>query len=215
MAIGDLYELTFVQADSETLEPIITKWYYAAVDVLGNAQGLFEGWTKDNSLLERINNLQCQTVLNQSIRIINLFSLTDFYENTVEGEGLIASAESLPIHDVVNFTLKLDTRGVRPGSKRLSGIPESVQRQNLIRDGAYITDLNILANLMPDDVVEPLGAVFDPVVVKRIKYTVGEGEEAHDAYRLPANAGEANYGHINAALVNLKVSHQVSRGNGR
>lgn len=211
MAIGDLFQLTLNQHLTGTTIPHVTNWTFAAVDVLGNAQGLFEGFTKEGGMLELINAVQSVSIINDSIRVINLFSLTDFYEADVEGTGSNAGSDILPMNCAIGFSLKLDTRGVRPGRKSISGIPEGAAVSGLITASDYIEDINALRAAMSEDVVEPLGAVFDPVVVKRIKYTVGTGDDAHDAYRLPANAGEANYGHINSALVSLRTRSMSNR----
>lgn len=215
MAIGDLFHLQLIQNEYLKSEKLITNWFFAAVDILGNSQGLFEGFTKDNGMLELINAVQAANINNQSIKIVNLFSLTDFYEEAIEGTGAVAS-EMLPPFCGVSFTKKLDTRGVRPGRVNIPGVPEGWQVAGVISDTPGITALNALKNAMDNDVVEPLGAVFDPVVIKRIPYVLDAGEPTErTAYRLPANAGEANYGHVVSALVNLRVAHINTRGNGR
>lgn len=213
MAINDVYELTHVQRHVATGELIQSKWYYNGVDLGASAEVLFDGWVAADGMLEAINLLQCDELENVTIRVINLFSLTDFYEDVPPATTFRAGEDCLPIHTALNISLKIDTRGVSPGSKRISGIPESAQVNGAIALGGYITEINALLALIPLNVGSGGVGEFDPIVVKRIRE--GNGTTVPYSYSLPTNVGETNFGHVVAAVANFRLSHQVSRGNGR
>lgn len=215
MAIGDVLELTHVMENEQTGEQMMNKWYYAVVDILGNANGLYNAWVATAGMEDKVCALMSRVMNPKTIRVINLFSLTDFFEGVGTTQGLIANDEMLPMHSAVSITLRLDTRGVRPGSKRISGLTEADQAAGLINGVAYIASLNALLTAIPQDVVESGLGVYDPIVVGRILDPDPTPLGDSPIYRLPADQGEANYGHINLAVANLRVSHQVSRGNGR
>lgn len=215
MAIGDLYELTHVQELVGSGERIMSKWHYAAVDILSTATSLYQAWTAPDGMLEAINALQCPPLLNRIVRVVNLFSLTDFYEDAPGGGGIFGSGNMLPIHSAYAFSLKLDTRGVRPGSKRISGGSEAMQDAGVWTDATTIGELNALATKMTLDVIDDNLSHYDPVVIKRILDPNPTPLGSSPVYRMPVDQEEADYGHVVAALLNIRVSHQVSRGNGR
>lgn len=216
MAIGDIYEATFVQNYTLGGEETMNKFYFRAATAEATAQVLYDGMLETDSIVERINAIQGDNMKNNRLRVVNLFSLTDFYEDEVAGQG-DGAAQMLPPHSAVNFTLKLNTRGVRPGSKRISGILEAAQENGFITDSSTIGALNSIATWLSGGGWSLIAMDdFEPVVVKRVPYTIDGGlPTEREAARLPTNVGELNYGVVVAALVNLRVSHQVSRGNGR
>lgn len=216
MAIGDIYEVAHIQEHEDTGEKIMSKWYFRSKDALGSAANLYQAFKQANGYLVRINELQSRVLNNVELRVINLFSLTDFFFGNPTGQGTIASDEMLPLHSALNITLKLNTRGIRPGSRRISGIDEASQSKGLITGAAYITSLNSTLVFLSNTLTNATTAdTYDHVVVGRIKYDVPDTDSVREAYRLPANQGEANAGLVIAALANLRISHQVSRGNGR
>jgi len=213
MAIGDILELTFNQRWAITGEPMMVRLYYAIVDILGNANGLFNAWTAEDGIMELMNATQPDVVQNGSIRVVNLFSLTDFYEADVDGTGIVGG-DALPPYCGTHYTLKLDTRGVRNGGICVPGIAEGSQVYGTITGSTPLAVVEALRLAFSEDVIEAGAGVYDPVVVKRVRL---EPDEEHPKvrYRLPETTEELNYGHVNSALVNLKVAHRVTRGNGR
>lgn len=217
MAINDIYMLTFVQSFGLGGEEVQTNWFYRAVDAGGTAEALHAAWGDPAGMLGLYCDTQTQFMKNKLIRVINLFSLTDFYEEGINGGGGF-TGDTLPAFATMRYSLKLNTRGIKPGSKRVPGVPESVQVDGVITNETEIANMNLLANGMAqniggiDDVPE-----FEPVVVKRIKTLVpADGDKpAYYKYSLPDNSEDLNYGKVVAALANTRVGHQVSRGNGR
>ena len=119
----------------------------------------------------------------------------------------------LPLHDAITFALRRNTRVVRPGSKRYSGIPSTKTLAGTVNDATYITALNALRVALYTPLVDVDTVSYTPVIVKRIKET--DTETGKVTYRMPDDVSELEYGVIVGALVNLRVSNQVSRFNGR
>lgn len=191
-------------------------FFYRSADALGTAQNLSAVWKEPGNIANLVNQVQTTIAKNLSVKVINLYSDTDFYEDGHTGTGAIAD-DALPMHSAVNFALKIDTRALRPGSKRFSAIAELNQSNGIIGGVGVIEGFNNIAIALAADLesADPL-AVYEPVVVKRIEYTIDEGEETeHQSYRLPTTALETVFGNVTVALLNTHVSHQVSRGNGR
>lgn len=215
MAINDLYKVKVTTKYQPTQEPFINDFYYVGLDVGASAANLYDAFIDEDGVLETLMFLMSGAFEVDSVEVENLFSLTDFFVGAPAIVGGGGTVDSLPVHNAISFTKKVDTKGVRPGGWRVAGLWEAVVANGIITDSGYIAGITAFRLAASNDVIGAGDIAYDPIVVKRIKYTVGEGDDAHDSYRLPATSGEANYGHITAVLVNLKVSHQVSRGNGR
>lgn len=213
MALANFWEATLIQRFGSGGEKMLNNFFFTSLDAGANSEDLYTGMTAPGELIDSINAIQADIVKNDSLRIINLGLLTDFLEQGVPGEGSGSSESSLPPHSAVNYALKLNTRAVRPGSKRFSGVPEDAQTNGVISDAAYIVSIAAL-EIKLSDVVASGSATFTPVVIKRIRIEP-DVDHPNVRYRLPETDGELVFGTVTAALVNLLVSHQVSRGNGR
>lgn len=211
MAINDLYQITVVQKQTATGEKFSNVFTFRAVDATCSAAGLVEAMTNTGSVVDKMLAWQATAVSCDSLRVINLFSLTDFYEGSLVGSGL-GAGEMLPAHNAVGYTLKLNTRGVSPGSKRFVGLSELAQVAGIITDATVLTALEALRVKLAQTITGDVSDNYEPVVVKRI---LMEPDEDHPApwYRLPANVGEANWGKVVSAVLNVRVRHQISRGN--
>lgn len=216
MAINDLYHVILEQRQAGTIEPLLTNWFYNGVALASAAESLFNGFTETDGMLDKINAVQTPDMQNVSLKVINLFSLTDFFEDAIAGAGTGGGA-MLPPHDCITIIKKLDTRGVRPGRVSIPGIAEVWSNGGIVTDPDYITLVGGLMTAIAADVDLDADEIYDPVVIKRIKYhPLVEGvPAAHWAYRLPTSSGEADFGHVMACLWNRKISHVISRGNGR
>lgn len=213
MALADVWMLTLHQHWGADGEVMMNNFFYTSADTGANAEGLYDAFISATYLLEKINGVQAQHVKNGLIRVINLGSFTDFFENEPTGEGTFGAGEVLPMHDAVNFTLRLSTRAIRPGSKRFSGLNESIQANGLIDNAPAIVALGELEFALAQNLDDGLHTYL-PIVVKRIGLPT-PGTPPYTSYRLPITDGELVFGNVVAALVNLHISHQVSRGNGR
>lgn len=216
MAINDLYHVQLIQTVlGKPDEELITNYFYNGVTIATTAISLAESF-RDLDMLPNINAVQSHNIQNKSIKVFNLFSLTDFAEVEASGEGAQAG-EMLPVFCGLSFSKKLDTRGVRPGRVNIPGVPEAVTNLGIITDATYISGVNTLIGVMVDDINKDADEIYDPVVIKRIKEEIedDDGPTGRYSYRLPANLGEANFGHVMAILWKRQVAHAVQRGNGR
>lgn len=216
MAIGDIYQVIDNQTWGAGGEKFSNVWFYRALDAACSAQDLQGAWGSTAGMLGLVAFCQTLKVQHVSVQVMNLFSLTDFFEGSVNLEGELPG-QALPMHSALNFTLKLNTRGIRPGSKRISGLSEAGNEDGIMVGTTEVGNINALAAAMSVDIAGEGSAAYEHVVVKRIATEVAATEErpAHTEYSLPENVGELNYGRVVAALVNLHISHQTSRGNGR
>jgi hypothetical protein len=138
--------------------------------------------------------------------------LGDLGEETV-GTGGGITGEMLPVFNAVNFTIKPASRAVRPGSKRIAGVPETVQLDGTITDSSYITALNGLRVAMGNEISTDDVNFYRLVTIKRVAYDVPDSDPVRVAYRFPETDGELVFAPVRNILLNTKVSHQVSRGN--
>jgi hypothetical protein len=213
MAIDGIYELTLRQSWGSGGENLLNKFFFQKAGTGETAHKLAEAFDAASSWLSKINLIQESIVNNVDISVINLGDPTDFDVITASLTGGY-SGDALPPHSAVNFTLKLNTRVLRPGSKRFSGVPESVQVNGVITDSTYITALNGLRTIMETDLAGLTTDIYRPVVIKRVPYTVAL-PTTHTAYRLPTTDEELSVGIVKAVVLNTRISHQTSRGNGR
>lgn len=213
MALADIWMIDFTQRYGSGGELMHNNFFYTSLDAGANAEGLAIGFSAEDALLEKINDTQNPLIKNDGVRIINLGLLTDFYTEPLSGEGLRPAGECLPPFNAVNYTLKLNTRAVRPGSKRIAGVGESVQQNGLITDGDMITAIGALEIELSDTLSDGTHS-YNPIVIKRVGLPT-PGTPPYTSYRLPIDDSELVYGVVTAVVVNLVVSHQVSRGNGR
>lgn len=213
MAVGDVLKLTLTEKWDTGGEKMLNNFYYLVNNAGATAIAFITAW--ESAVLPSIRAIQHSIVKVDSVRCINLFDLGDFADFNFVGAGTASSTgDVLPMFNAMNISLKLNTRAVRPGSKRFSGIPDDQTTANVVVGSTYITALNTLRDKLVANipVVSEPGAVT-PIVVKRIP--VAATTTTKDHYRDPETPEELVYGTIVAGLWNLRVSHQVSRGNGR
>jgi len=158
---------------------------------------------------DNVNQLQTGIMKNYSIDVINLGDLGDFASLPWVGEGLI-SGDTLPPTVAVSYTLKVNTRAVRKGSKRFSGIPEAVVTQGVISDATYQGYIETLRIALMQEIVTG-GDTWLPVVVKRIKEPVVGTVPLQYTYRLPTTGDTLTLGEVVVALTGDVAKHQVSR----
>lgn len=213
MSLADIYQLTLTQSLGTGGERVQMGFYFAKGLGATDAAQLNTDFLADGAYLAHIHAVQSDFIKDVEIRTINLGDLADFDVRPLTGAGADGS-DMLPPHNAVNFSLKLDTRAVRPGARRLVGLTEADQTQGRITLAAAITALNVIGNDWATALPFGGASSYIPVVVKRIK-VVTTDDPPRTFYRLPTTDGELVAAHVTAVLVNLKISHQVSRGNGR
>lgn len=156
-----------------------------------------------------INAVQTGVMKNYSIDVINLGDLGDFASLPWLGTGSI-SGDTLPPTVALSFTFKVNTRAVRKGSKRVSGVPEAAVLQGIITDADYKADIEALRLVMQQEIVSA-DDTWLPVVVKRIKEPVVGTVPLRYTYRLPTVGDPLTLGEVVVVLTSDIVKHQVSR----
>lgn len=210
MEIDGLYQLEDVQL-YPTGEQVLNVWFFQSADAAATAEDLTLAF--NNDMLSVIQPLQSEQFYHTTIRAFNLGNPADFYERTLVDANGTQAADCLPAYVAVNFTLRAATRDVRPGSKRIGGIPDisTAYTNGVIVNSFYLADAEALRAQMSVPVTAA-GPAYENVIVKRIPYVNSKG---NDDYRLPETSAEAVYYPVAAALFNNRLSHQVSRGNSR
>jgi hypothetical protein len=210
MALADTYMLRDVQKFEN--EELMNVYFYQDVSLASSASELVTLFT--DLMLPDIRNIQTSQVEHVLIDAVNLGDNSNFHESKISVLGEITNSP-LPAHDAVNFSLRINSRALRPGSKRFCGIAEEFTTGNFITNSGYIAVLETLRAQLHATLISGSTEVFVPVVVKRVKYLPPGASAPNYAYRLPETDAEFVTGDIVEVLVNLRVSHQVSRNNGR
>jgi len=213
MALVDIFMLTFFQVYLPTGESILNNFFFRRAAATGTAADLIDAVNNATDLIGKWQDCQTNNMKGVLLKAINLGLLTDFREEAYAFAGGAVYGGDMPIHDAINFTLRVDTRAVRPGSKRLAGLGEDAVVNGVVTDAGYIAALEALRLELETPQVGALDTYL-PIVVKRVLRPPDVDHE-HERYTLPETDGELVIGNVTSALVNLRVSHQTSRGNGR
>jgi hypothetical protein len=206
MALSDVYQLTQIQ--SYQTEEIINTWFFEKIDPAGTAADLAQAFV--DTYLDPIRQIQALGLHQDSLRVVNLGDVTDFAELPTDVGGLAGNGDTMPAFVAVGFSLRPNTRAIRPGSKRFCGILEAVITTGVITEPTYVDNVEALRIVLDDNAVGDL-AEYQPVIVKRVKYDVPGSDPVRTAYRLPENDGELSLGLVVQAFTNLRVTSQVSR----
>lgn len=205
MALADVYQLVVkAHLGSVNLENV---FFYNRTVGSGNAGVLAAQFLTD--IIPLITPLQNVGVIYDQITAFSLGDLSDFTNLVLANTGEV-TGDSLPTSDALSYSLKLDTRAIRPGGKRISGIPESVQNDGQVTDATYITALNTLRDAL-NNALSPSGSTFVPVVVKRIKTLVSGTTPPQYTYRLPGVGDTLTLGTVVQVLSSTILGSQVSR----
>lgn len=206
MALDDLYMIVHKQTYvGRKLENV---YFYEKADPDLTAVDMNLAFQAE--VIPAILDIQGLVVKHTELATINLGNLADNNNLVLNYEGQFGDVDCLPAFNAVNFTLKPVSRVVRPGSKRFTGIPESVAAYGVITDAGYIADLNVLRTILGDP-IDNAGEIFNPVIVKRIKEAVPDTDPVQYTYRLPTIGDTPVYSQLGACLLALNVSSQVSR----
>lgn len=207
MALDTLYQVRSRQKWYGSNKELENVWFFDHTAGTGSAADLAVDF--GTVYAPAINALQTNTVSNYSIDVINLGDLADFESVPWTGLGTY-DGEALPPYAAVGFTLKVNTRAVRKGSKRISGVPETVGSNGVITNATYQGYMEDLRVIMQTELVSA-GDTWLPVVVKRVKTAVSGTTPTQYTYRLPTIGETPVVGEVVVALTSNDLSHQVSR----
>lgn len=201
----NLYQLEFNQAVG--VIDMKNVFHYVVEGAGGTAEELATNFKSD--VMPKIVAWQSSSVANKALKAFSLYVPADFTEESLTGTGTAGSTEYLPLHDAVNFTMKLNTRAIRAGKKRFSGLTEGDTSQGWVTNSVVITALNSLRTQLGTSLTGSSGAVYRPCVVKRVKET--DAETGKVTYRMPATIEETVWGGVVTTLLNLRITTQRSR----
>ena len=210
MALSDCYMLRDVQTCLG--EQVLNVFFYQDLLLASTAQNVVESYIAD--VLPLVLPLQVDAVTHVKIDAVNLADAGNFYESIITTVGGSAG-DGLPAHSALGFSLRLNSRLLRPGSKRICGVPEGAQVDGAIIPGSYLDAMEDYRLQMSAILLSGVVATFQPVVVKRVPYEVPDSAPPRTAYRLPESDGEFVFGNVVGCLTSTHITHQVSRGNGR
>lgn len=163
----------------------------------------------DDQVVPKIKAIQSADINHVQVSAYSLDDLSDFANLTLSGLGAY-EVESLPPTDAVGFTYKVNTRAVKPGSKRICGIPESVTASGQIQNATYLGLIETLRLQFVEDLTG-IADAFAPVVIKRVKTAIPGTTPVQYRYTLPTDDSELVIGGVTDVLSNVYVTTQVSR----
>lgn len=203
MANGDIYQVIDkgYNNDQVNLNVYFFRRDSIVADVGLDAQTLAENFIAE--FLPLVCDIQNTSFLHTEVQVKNLFDPTDAFVALIAEPGTYTWVDEVPTFLSIDVALEHDNAAVRQGRKAYGGFEESHLSSGVIAGAGFIANLALLMAGLEDPILYGLVDTFFPVVVQRIL----DGS----TYRLPANAGEAVYGGINAATYNPLASTQNSR----
>jgi hypothetical protein len=205
MALADIYQLTDFQR-LPSGEEVQNVYFYQRGSSAGTAADLEQEW--ESTVRAAVLGVQSNVFVHFLTRVVSLGNVADFNENSDAGIVGLREAGVRNEWDAFSYTLRPETRAVRPGHKRIGGVPEgdSLYTNGVVTDSSMLILMHAVrtafATVLSSDDDE-----YTPVIVKR--QLVGGN------YRLPITDEELVAVPIVIALLNNKITHQTSRGNSR
>lgn len=160
--------------------------------------------------LPLIQAMQVPSVVTDGIAVYNMGDLGDFANLPLLSAGLYPDPNPLPAFSAVGFTLKLNTRAVRPGSKRIAGVSEAATDGDTIVVSGMLAAMEAFRLALQSDLTSG-GDTWNHVVVKRTKTAIAGTTPTQYRYGLPNIGDPFVSGRVVAALTNKDVTSQVSR----
>jgi len=206
MPLNKIYQLRLIaHMEDQVIENI-----FSFDHVLGDGISTNLALDFEAQWLDAIRQVQSDAIVYDGITVYNMGDFGDFVNLPLIDQGAIVGAQPLPSFAAIGFSLKLNTRAVRPGSKRIAGIPETYTLGNVITNAAYIADIELLRLKFSASMVGA-GDTWQPIVIKRVKTPVVGTVPLKYNYRLPEVDADLVYGNVVVAVTSNDISSQVSR----
>jgi hypothetical protein len=206
MALNSIYQLIHKQRFES--QDLLNVYFFNHAAGTGHALELATDFVTD--YLPAIQQIQCTQIETISANVINLGDLADFYDLLTPGSVGANGSDMLPVFAAVGYTFKVSTRAVRPGSKRIVGVPESATTNNKITNSGYIAAQEALRIVLENNIVGAADT-WEPVILKRVKTLVSGFIPPRYRYTLPTTDSDLVFAHVTAALTSEDITHQVSR----
>lgn len=208
MSLNNTYQLEDIQTlpSGEQFENV---YFYNDSSSAGSAEELSEDFAA--VMIPLILEMQASSVSHRLVRCFSLGNPADFFERSLISVVGARSDDLRSPFEAINFTLRPTLRLVRPGSKRIGGLPDasSAFTNGVVTESTFLGYLEDVRAQMAATLDGDDGA-YNPVIIKRIfDATIGE----NGGYRLPVTDLELLAVDVGAVLVNPRITHQTSRGN--
>jgi len=146
---GEVVRIT----DRQTLfgqEVLNVYWYQLATDFIGaTALEIAENWWGElGTHIRAVQHTACNHI---SVTVESIDGSMDFATYTIPGggeNGAIGTGDCMPPFTTFSITLVPENRSVRPGGKRIAGVPEGVVATGGVVDSGVMADLITLADWM-------------------------------------------------------------------
>lgn len=164
MAQGDLYRL--IDRQRHATDEAINVYFYQQFTSAGNIEDLGAAWEAD--VLAEVLPVQHTTMQHDSWSILNITDGIEFAEHTYPSPKF-GSSPGAAMADFIawSFLLRRGSLLTRHGGKRIGGLSENDLLGDVPDPGA-IARLNNLALAFAERIeTAPLGAEWEPVIVKR------------------------------------------------
>lgn len=212
MAIGDIYGITLVSGFAGNIAEQV--FFYELTSGSSSASAPDLAAEFRDEAVPLIGNVIQTDVPIYSTRTVNLFDDVDWeefvYNPVITGARV---GQAMPPFVVAAFQSAKPSSSQAPARKRFGALSESDVQGNGLQDvSAYFTALTALATKLGEPMITGTGNTYNPVIVKRIKYTTTGGKTA---YRLPESLVEAiTFPAVNWSWDNI-VTSQITRKLGR
>jgi hypothetical protein len=206
MALSSIYQLISKHnIDGQDLENV---FFYNHASGSGDAVNLAGDWVVN--ILPLILALQVHAIQYSEIDVINMGTPADFEYLPDTSTGAYGAVSNLPSFNAIGFTMKLDTRAVAKGSKRISGVPAEVCTREEVTSSGYLTNMEALRLALGTNIAGSADT-WQPVVLKRVKTAVPGTTPVQYTYRLPRTDLELVYGGVREVLTSPIITSQTSR----
>lgn len=219
MSVGDVYEIVDVQTlKGQQVLNVYTYLQFGAVVPVPptpNIAAVLAVAFSEHDVFLNALGLQSTEVEHTAIKVRNLFDVSDQYDLIGSWLGENGTAGGIQTtFDAIGFLEGIDNGAVRPGHKRLAGIPDANADDGVITNAGELSTAAAYANAASTNIqagsILPVDT-WSPVVVKRVR----SGTPGNYEYRFPNNSGELIFGTILEVAFNALLTSQVSRKIGR
>jgi len=213
MALSDLFQATLETTYNLTGEKLENVFFFRKATGLGTAATLADAMLATDGIIEVQSSIISDQATISLLTVLNLGDPEDFDIRPLLVSGG-QTGDVLPMFNALNVTLRPGTRSIRPGSKRIGPLSEENQIDGAVTGAPFIAIIADYIALMDDEIDDGGGITFKQVVIKRV-FVAADPPDHGPYYRLPADEETPVVGDVIAAFYNPRLSHQVSRGNGR
>lgn len=206
VSLDGLYALRHIQDSNGQL--IENTYFFSHAVGTGTATQLCLDF--ESEWLPLILALQVADLVTQGISAYNMGDYGDFASLPLLTPGTYGDVPRKPIFTAVGYSMKLNTRAVRGGSKRIAGVPSEVANEDTITSSGYLASIEALRLAFAGNIVGATDT-WQPIVIKRVKTAVAGTTPVKYKYTLPVPPDDATIGQIVAVSDSNVLTSQVSR----